>query len=67
MKIVSEMETIEDSRLEGSDGSEEKMCNFYHVSVSPIILRTVQEIVKICFSLQYRKGFREGRNGSVKS
>lgn len=46
-------------------GVVDSMCRIRHVSVSPIThpMQLVVEIVDICFSLLYRKGFREERNG----
>lgn len=49
--------------MEDQKGVRDRMCCVHHVSASPITLQLVVEILDICFSLQYRKGFGEERNG----
>lgn len=64
-KIESKIEREEESTSAQGDqtGVRDGKCCVHHVSVSPITLQAVVEIVDICFSLQYRKRFREEHNG----
>lgn len=64
-KIESEIERKEESTSAQGDqkGVRDRKYCVHHVSVSPITLQAVVEIVEICFSLQYRKGFREEHYG----
>lgn len=64
-KIESEIEKGRGVNMGARDQTEvrDRMCCVHHVAVSPIPLQAVVEIAEICFSLQYREGFREGHNG----